>query len=95
MASPAMSPDWAYVIGAAVTAGPAYWASRRSRGAAAAEGAATRTAVTDVLNQGLGDVAGRLDLLHDSVKEVKTWQAEHTTEHAITSLTRRRLERRD
>lgn len=97
MTSPLTSPNWAYVVGALVTAGPAYLLARRNNGAAAAEGQATRTAVTDALNQGLGQVSGRLDAMHSDIKEVQAWQAEHTTEHAVMTLTRTRprIERRD
>jgi TolA-binding protein len=97
MASPITSPDWAYVVGAAVTAGPAYLLARRNKSAAAVEGQATRTAVTDALNEGLGRLNGRIDAMHSDVSELAAWQAEHTTEHAVFDLTRgrKRIERRD
>jgi hypothetical protein len=95
VANPVSSPDWAYVIGAAVTAGPAYLLNRRNRSAAVQEGQATRTAVTDALNEGLGRLGGRIDAMHSDVRELAAWQAEHTTEHAVMNLTRGRIERRD
>jgi hypothetical protein len=71
----------------------------RHRGAAQTEGQATRTVVTDALNQAVGVLTGRLDGVDAKLSDVQTWQAAHTTEHAITALTtpdlrRTRLERR-
>lgn len=71
------------VVAAAVTAGPAYLAMRRSKGAAEAEGSATREAL-----------AGVRDELRSDIKEVRDWQAAHQTEHAIYSLDAHKVERR-
>lgn len=99
MGNPLSSPDWAYVVGAALTAVPAALVGRRHRGAAQTEGQATRSAVTDALNQAVGTLTGRLDSVDSKLADVQTWQAAHTTEHAISALTatdlrRTRLERR-
>lgn len=83
-----MTPDLAWVVGAvvsaAVTAGPAYFAIRHSKGTAQAEGSATRDAL-----------AGVRDELRSDIKEVRDWQTSHQTEHAIHSLSVHRLERRN
>jgi hypothetical protein len=99
MGNPLSSPDWAYVVGAALTAVPAAIVGRRNRGAAQTEGQATRTAVTDALNQAVGTLSGRLDGVDSKLSDVQSWQAAHTTEHAIgmltaTDLRRSRFERR-
>jgi hypothetical protein len=36
----------------------------------------------------MGEVLGRLDAIQDQVSEVRQWQAEHTTEHAVARITR-------
>jgi hypothetical protein len=88
MSAAQMTPDLAWVVGAvvsaAVTAGPAYFAIRRSKGTAEAEGSATREAL-----------AGVRDELRSDIKEVRDWQASHQTEHAVYSLNSHRFERRD
>lgn len=97
-----LTPDAAWVVGsvvtAAVAAGPAYIASRRSKTSARHEGEATRNAVTDALNQAVGTLHGRFDSLAEQLKDVQDWQAEHVTEHAVDRFTRSpriELRRRD
>jgi hypothetical protein len=72
----------AAVITSVVTTGPAYLAARRSRGAAREEGALTRDAI--------GTLHGRIDELGQSLRsdiaEVRDWQAEHATDHAIAAI---------
>jgi hypothetical protein len=83
-----ISPDVAWLVGAvvtsAVTAGPAYMAARKSRGAAREEGALTREA----FGEAIGKLDGRLDELRADVAEVRDWQAEHATEHAVAAFQR-------
>lgn len=90
MSAAQMNPDVAWVIGAiasaAVTAGPAYLSARRSRGAAREEGQATRDALQSAVDSISGRVDGVRDELRSDIKEVRDWQAEHTTEHAISRV---------
>lgn len=77
-----------------VTAGPAYLAARRSRGAAQTEGELTRSAVSEAF----GEVNGRIDQLGEGlrsdIREVRDWQAAHTTEHAVTAFQQMNPQRR-
>lgn len=98
----ALTPDGAWVVGsvvtAAVAAGPAYLAARRSKNSARHEGEATRSAVTDALNQAVGELHGRFDGLSSQLKDVQEWQSEHVTEHAVDRFARTprlELRRRD
>jgi hypothetical protein len=85
-----ITPDTAWVVGsvvaAAIATGPAYLANRRNR--------RTSGELTDVLSHEFGRLHGRLDAQDAALKEVRDWQAEHTTEHAVNLLTRSRLELR-
>ena len=88
MATLMVTPGVAAVVAAAVTAGPAYLSAKLSRGTAREEGTATREALEAVRSELRSDIA-----------EVRTWQAAHTAEHAVSALTttprRLTLERRD
>jgi hypothetical protein len=96
MSNPLMSPDAAWVIGttlgAAISAAPAYIATKRSNRKVETsehtEHEATRTAMVDALKLIVGPLDGRLTEMHIDIKEMRDWQAEHTTEHAVTALTR-------
>lgn len=87
-----IAPGMAWVIGAIgaslVTAGPAYLAARKSRGAAREEGALTR----DTVSEAIGELNGRIDQLADGLRadiaEVRDWQAAHSTEHAVSAFQR-------
>jgi hypothetical protein len=90
-----MNPDTAWIVGSAVSAviatGPAYIAAKR--GAAkrpddTAAHAETRNAVADSLNMAVGQIMGRLDAMAGQLSDVQSWQAEHTTEHAVSRITR-------
>jgi hypothetical protein len=93
-----ITPDTAWVVGsvvaAAIATGPAYLANRRNRRNSSEQ----TNAVTDVLATEFGRLHGRLDAQDAQLKEVRDWQAEHTTEHAVERLTTRgrlELRRRD
>lgn len=77
-----ITPGLWWLIGTAVTTGPAYLAARRSRGAAREEGALTRDAVSEAI----GQLGGRMDELRSDVSEIRDWQAAHTTDHAIAAI---------
>jgi hypothetical protein len=97
-----MSPDSAWTIGAIavslITTGPAYLAARRSRGAAREEGATTRDALGEAVAQINGRIDGLAEGLRADIAEVRDWQAEHVTEHAVSAFQQThphpRLERR-
>lgn len=96
MSNPLTSPDGAWMIGtllgAAISAGPAYLAAKRSNrrvtGVEQSQHEATRQATVDALNAVMGPVTGRLDEMHATIADVRDWQAEHATTHAVDSLTR-------
>lgn len=98
MGNPLSDPDFAWMVGTAIgaiiTTGPAYLAARRggkhaeSTSHAESEHEATRQAMTDALGAVVGSLNGRLDEMHTTIKDMRDWQAEHTTEHAISALTR-------
>lgn len=95
-----IAPGFAWVIGAIgasmVTAGPAYLAARRSRGAAREEGVTTRDALGEVAAQINGRIDGLAEGLRADIAEVRDWQASHATEHAVDAFQRSpRLERRN
>jgi hypothetical protein len=79
-----ISPGLAWLLGVAVSTGPAYIAARRSRGAAQEQGELTREALSEVV----GHINGRIDELRIDISEVRDWQAAHTTEHAIADIRR-------
>lgn len=87
-----MNPDDAWLIGSVVTAcigaAPAYLAAKRgSRKAESTEHAEMAHEVTrTVIAEAIGPLTGRLDEMHRTLAEVRDWQAEHTTEHAVTKL---------
>jgi hypothetical protein len=37
----------------------------------------------------MGEVLGRLDVVNDSLNDVREWQSEHTVEHAVSRVTNR------
>jgi len=85
------------VGGALVSAVPAFLGMRRARGAAEAEGTATRDSV-EVLGARLSE---RIDAVKDElrsdvaelrqeVSEVRDWQAAHSTAHTLVNLDRYR-----
>jgi predicted nucleic acid-binding protein len=95
MSAAQMSPDTAWVVGSVVTAvvasGPAYLAAKRGASKRPDESAAhaeTRATVTDSLNIAVGQIMGRLDAMAAQLSDVQSWQAEHTTEHAVSRITR-------
>lgn len=82
------------VVVALVTAGPSYLALRRARGAAEAEGEATRGAVSDALSTAVARIEGRLDAVRDELRsdvgELRDWQTSHTAEHILYDHNRQR-----
>lgn len=88
-----LTPDDAWIVGsalaAAIAAGPAYLAARKNK--------RTASNVKDTLAYEFGRLHERLDSQDRALTDVQAWQAEHTTEHAVSLLTRRGLEirRRD
>lgn len=76
-----MSPDSAWIVGSAVTAaimaGPAYIAAKR--GSRKAES-------TEHAEEFFGRVLGHLEEQRDQLNDIRSWQAEHTTEHAVSKL---------
>ncbi|MFB7012914.1 MULTISPECIES: hypothetical protein [unclassified Streptomyces] len=77
------------VVVALVTAGPSYLALRKARGAAEAEGEATRGAVSDALSTAVARIEGRLDAMRDDIHDVRDWQTSHTAEHVLHDHNRR------
>lgn len=78
----------ASVIGAAVIAAvPAFLAlQRRTTGAVAAEGTATREALDGIataLNARIDDVRDDIDDIREHVTSVREWQAGHDAEHLL------------
>lgn len=90
-----MTPDAAWMIGSVVTAviatGPAYLAARRSRTNASH---AVTNAVGDVISREFGAISAKLDEHGKQLTDIQEWQAEHTTEHAVSTIMRSRLELR-
>jgi hypothetical protein len=78
------------VVAAAIAAGPAYLANRRNKRSSNAQ----TTELTGVMEREFGRLHGRLDAQDRELREVREWQSEHTTEHAVSMLTRSRLELR-
>lgn len=104
-----MSPDTAAtavgaVLVALVSAGPAYLALRRARGAEQEtanaradirqEGALTRDSVASMLDIALarteGRLDGRLESINEAIRSHDRWQAAHTAEHMILDPHRHR-----
>lgn len=92
MSAAQMSPDAAWIVGAAIsagiTAGPAYIAAKRvARKAESTEHAEVEHSVTrESFAEFAGKILGRLDEQRETLSEVRDWQAEHTTEHAVARL---------
>lgn len=72
----------AAVLAAAITAGPAYMAARKSGRTATREGTATREAIA-ALHARVDAVAEDVHHLRDEVAAVRWWQAAHATQHAL------------
>lgn len=102
MSAVQMSPDSAWMVGSTLTAliatGPAYLAAKRgSKKAESTEHAVkehevTREAMQNAVTLALGPISGRLDEMHKTLADIQGWQAEHTTEHAVSALRRPLLE---
>lgn len=94
MSNPLISPDGAWIVGSIVTAGPAYIMARRSGRKAEStnhaelEHVATRAAMVESLNAVIGPLNGRLDEMHATMADMRDWQAEHATDHAVSALQR-------
>lgn len=92
MAGAQMTPDSAWIIGSALTAiiatGPSYLARRAARKAESTEHAEREHTVTrDAFAEFTGKVLSRLDDQREQLNDVREWQAEHSTAHAIDKLT--------
>ena len=72
----------AAILAAAITAGPAYMAARKSGRTATQEGTATREAIA-ALHARVDVMATDLHLLRSEVADVRRWQVAHVTEHAL------------
>lgn len=79
--APEFAAAFAAVIAAAITAGPAYMAARRTGRTVETEGAATRECVARV--------EGRVDELREGVADIRAWQAGHAAEHMLIERGRR------
>lgn len=96
MSNPLTSPDSAWMVGtllgAVISAGPAYIAAKRSdrkgKNADVAQHETTRQTVVDAITAVIGPLNGRLDEMHATLADVRDWQAEHATSHAVSELTR-------
>jgi len=72
----------AAILAAAITAGPAYMAARKSGRTATQEGTATREAIA-ALHARVDAVASEVYLLRSEVANVREMQIAHITEHAL------------
>ena len=72
----------AAILAAAITAGPAYMAARKSGRTATQEGTATREAIA-ALHARVDAVADDVHCLRGEVAAVREWQVAHATEHAL------------
>lgn len=73
----------AAILAAAITAGPAYMAARKSGRTATQEGTATREAIA-ALHARVDAVATDVHFLRGQVATVQEWQIAHTAECALT-----------
>jgi hypothetical protein len=84
------------ILAAVVAAVPAVLALfRRTAGAVAAEGTATRDAldgIANALNQRIADVRDDIDGVREDVARVREWQAGHDAEHLLIGRPRPRGE---
>lgn len=82
----------AAVLGALISAGPAYLAARRSGKTAASEGSATREQLAalaerldadrEVSARDRAETREELRAIRREVREVAAWQVQHAAEHA-------------
>jgi len=73
----------AAILAAAITAGPAYMAARKSGRTATEEGTATREAIA-ALHARVDAVASEVYLLRGEVSAVREMQVAHIVDHALT-----------
>jgi hypothetical protein len=82
------------IIGALVTSGPMYLALRKGRKLQEAESTPhairehemTREAIKDALTAVVAPLSGRLDEMHATMNDMREWQQDHATAHAIAAM---------
>ena len=106
MSNPMQNPDVAWtigtIIGAIITSGPMYLALRKGRKLEEAESTPhavrehelTREAIKDALGGLIGPLNGRLDEMHATMNDMREWQEDHATTHAIAAMHKSPIEYR-
>ncbi|MEV8056565.1 hypothetical protein AB0P37_08560 [Streptomyces antimycoticus] len=71
------------VASAAIMAGPSYLALSRARGAARAEGEATRETIHDAIGRSTELLTVQMAEVQRDVRRLEDWQTSHTAEHLL------------